>query len=173
VDEADPNKPRGTGKQLRVDGDDGATVESYLVFRVRGISGGVANATLRVYALMDSSQGPDLYAASSDWTEGGITWATRPSRTSDSIDEVGAVKAGTWIEFDVTAIVNGDGVYTFMLATKSKDGMNMSSRESAENPPFLAVTVADSNTISTDGNLPTPVVTWTPAVENAVAKPED
>jgi hypothetical protein len=173
VDEADPENPRGTGKQLRVDGDDGATVESYLVFRVRGISGVVTNATLRVFSLMDSSQGPEVYAASSDWTERDITWSNRPARTSDAIDGVGPVVAGTWIEFDVTAIVNGEGVYTFMLATDSTDGMNMSSRESDNNRPFLAISVGDSNTLSSDSNLPTPIATWTPVVESAVSRPDD
>jgi hypothetical protein len=122
---------------------------------------------------MDSSQGPKVFAASSDWTEGGINWQTRPPRTSDAVDDVGPVVAGTWIEFDVTAIVSGEGVYTFLLATDSTDGMNMSSRESVDNRPFLAITVGDSSTLSTDGSLTTPIATWTPAVENAVSRPDD
>ena len=173
VDESDPEATGGTRKQLRVDGDDGATVESYLVFRVRGVSGTVTNATLRIYSLMDSSQGPEVYAASADWTEGDITWANRPARTSDAVDVVGPVVAETWIEFDVTAIVDGEGVYSFLLATDSTDGMNMSSRESESNRPFLAISVEDSNALSADSGPPSPVATWTPVVENAVARPDD
>jgi len=168
VDEAEPNSNRGTGKQLRVDGDPGQAVETYLVFRIRGFSGVVTNATLRVYALLDTAKGPDIYAASSEWVEGQITWATKPSLTSSALDSVGVVTSGSWIEFDVTAVVNEEGVYTFMLSTGSTDGMNMYSRENPEFQPYLAVTVADSSAISTDSNLPPPLATWTPTAESAI-----
>jgi hypothetical protein len=164
VDEAEPNSNRGTGKQLRVDGDDSLGVETYLVFRVRGLSGAPTNATLRVYSLMDSMEGPAVYAADSNWTESDITWANRPARTSEPLDTVGAVVAESWIEFDVTALISGDGVYTFLLATESTDGLNFSSRESPDNPPFLAITVADSNTLA-NTTITTPIATWTPPAE--------
>ena len=162
VDESQPSLNRGTGKQLRVDGDDGAQVESYLVFRVRDVSGTVAKATLRVYSLMDTKHGPSIYAASSDWTEGSITWASRPARTSSALDTVTTVSAETWVEFDVTAVVTSEGVYTFMLATDSTDGMNMSSRESATNRPELVIYLDDG---SAQAGAPStaPIATWTPS----------
>jgi hypothetical protein len=162
VDEEEPISNRGTGKQLRVDGDDGLAVESYLVFRVRGLSGAPTSATLRVFSLMDSMEGPAVYAADSNWSEGEITWENRPPRTSEPLDTVGAVLADSWIEFDVTDLISGDGVYTFLLATESTDGLNFSSRESPDNQPFLAITVADSTTVS---NTTLTIATWTPAAE--------
>jgi hypothetical protein len=162
VDESQPSVNRGTGKQLRVDGDKGARVDSYFVFRVRGISGRVTKATLRVYSLMDTKHGPSVYAASSDWTEGGITWATQPARTSDAVDSASTVAADTWVELDVTAVVTSEGVYTFMLATDSTDGMNMSSRESGTNRPELVIYFDNG---STQAGVPStaPIATWTPS----------
>ena len=160
VDESQPALNRGTGKQLRVDGDDGAQVESYLVFRVRGVSGNVGRATLRVYSLMDTKHGPSVYAASSDWTEGSITWASRPARTSDALDTATTVSAETWVEFDVTAVVTSEGVYTFVLATDSTDGMNMSSRESATNRPELVIYL-DNGSAQAGAPSTAPIATWT------------
>jgi hypothetical protein len=159
VDESQPGLNRGTGKQLRVDGDKGARVESYFVFRVRGLTGPVAKATLRVYSLMDTKAGPSVYAASSEWTEGSINWANRPARTSDALDSVSAVSANTWVEFDVTAVVTTSGVYTFVLETDSTDGMNMNSREGATNRPELVIYVGSGSTQSGAA----PIATWTPS----------
>ena len=45
----------------------------------------------------------------------------------------------------MTAVVTSEGVYTFMLATDSTDGMNMSSRESATNRPELVIYIGDGS----------------------------
>ena len=50
-----------------------------------------------------------------------------------------AVEQGSWLEFDVTAAVTGDGTYSFALVADSEDEVTFSSREGAE-PPQLIVT---------------------------------
>ena len=58
-----------------------------------------------------------------------MTWDTRPARTGAAAADVGTVAPGTWVSFDVTALVTGNGTYAFDLATASADETVFSSRE--------------------------------------------
>ena len=66
------------------------------------------------------------------------------------------------VEFDVTAVVTSEGVYTFVLATDSTDGMNMSSRESATNRPELVIYL-DNGSAQAGAPSTAPIATWTPS----------
>jgi hypothetical protein len=46
----------------------------------------------------------------------------------------------SWVSFDVTPLVAGDGTDGFVLAQTTSDGVDMSSREAAANGPRLVVT---------------------------------
>ena len=113
-------------------------MESYLRFSPSGLTGRVTRATLRVYADTRSVDGPAVYRVQGAWDESNVTWSTRPSRDTDALDDVGAVGSDRWIEYDVTAVVTGDGTYDFALAQTGGDGVDMSQRE-AEHPPQLVV----------------------------------
>jgi hypothetical protein len=89
-----------------------------------------------------SADGPGVYPAGNGWTETGITWANKPARTGPRAADLGAVAKGTWVEYDVTGVVTGNGDWTFALAGPAADGTVFSSREGAD-PPQLVVT-ADS-----------------------------
>ena len=96
----------------------------------------MTSAKLRIYATSSSSNGPAVYTATdSAWSETAINWGNRPARSLVGRDDKGAVSANTWVEFDVTPFVAGNGTHTFVLATDSTDGLNMSSRE-ARTPLF-------------------------------------
>lgn len=57
------------------------------------------------------------------------------------IATLSAVKSNTWVEFDVTAAIQEDGLYSFGLLTTSSNSAIYSSREGA-NKPVLVITIA-------------------------------
>ena len=100
----------------------------------------VQSATLRVYATSSTVDGPDVYATTNNWTETGITWNTRPARTSAGMDDKGAIATGVWVEYNVTALITGDGTYSFVLVTTSIDAVSFSSHEGSQ-PPQLVLKI--------------------------------
>ena len=143
VKEGSPSSNYGGNAALRVDAGTDPDVESYLRFSVSGLSGGpVQRARLRLWTTSATTNGPAAYSTTNVWTEGGaggITWSTRPARTSPATDDKGSVPGGAWVEFDVTSLVTGEGTFSFVLAGTSTDGLDLSSKEGV-NAPELVVT---------------------------------
>ncbi|HYH47993.1 MAG TPA: DNRLRE domain-containing protein, partial [Acidimicrobiia bacterium] len=73
------------------------------------------------------------------WTESTVTWASRPPRAGPLLGDAGSVSAGKWLEYDVSAAVTGDGVWSFELAGDSGDGIDLSSRDASSNRPQLVL----------------------------------
>jgi acid phosphatase type 7 len=134
VQAVNPTSNYGTSPTLKVDGGTDPVIESYLKFTVSGASTAVTSATLKVFTSTSTADGPAVYGASNSWIETGVTYNTRPTRTSGASDDKGAVGASVWVSFDVTPLVTGNGTYTFDVATSSTDGMTFSSREGASVP---------------------------------------
>lgn len=124
-----------------MDGDVGATYETDLKFSVSGITGTIQSAILRVYSTSSTVDGPTVYATGTSWTETGITWATRPARTSSVLDDKAAIATGVWVEYNLTAQVTGNGTYSFVLVPTSTDAVSFSSREGTQ-PPQLILSIA-------------------------------
>jgi calcineurin-like phosphoesterase family protein len=144
VEENNPDTNTGTANDLEVTNANNRSIESYLRFTVTGTSGTIQNALLRVYSTTNSTRnGPAVYATGSTWTETGITWNNRPARTSGAADNKGSISKDTWVEYNVTALVTGNGTYSFVLAGDSNDNVVFSSREGS-NPPQLLLTFASS-----------------------------
>jgi hypothetical protein len=53
------------------------------------------------------------------------------------VDNKDAIAADSWIEYDVTSLVNGDGTYTFALVADGTDGVTFSSREGTAAPQLV------------------------------------
>jgi acid phosphatase type 7 len=141
VDEAFPNTNFGTSF-LRTNGGSQPDVESFLRFTVSGVSGPVRSARLRLWATNGTVDGPAAFAtAATSWTETAVTWANRPSRTGSGLDDKGAIAAGTYVEWDVTPLVSGNGTLTIGLAGTSTDGVDFSAKETTNTArrPQLAV----------------------------------
>jgi hypothetical protein len=101
----------------------------------------VLSAKLRLFASNGSTNGPAVYGTATDWSETVITWNTgRPARTSGNADDKAGITTGTWVEYDVTSLVPGDGPVSFNVAPTSSDGTDFHSREAATNLPQLVVT---------------------------------
>ncbi|MEP6894097.1 MAG: DNRLRE domain-containing protein [Chloroflexota bacterium] len=148
VQQVHSNSNYGNSSDLDVVGSS-HPIESYLKFSVSGASGVIQNALLRVYSTSQSTtNGPAVYGTSNTWTESGITWKTRPALTSGAIDNKGAIGTNTWVEYDVTSLVTGNGTYSFALVADSSDGIRFSSRQGST-PPQLVLTVAPNTPTST------------------------
>jgi acid phosphatase type 7 len=155
VNEEDPDKNAGTSTFLQVDGANEPGVESFIRFTVTGISGSIQNAILRVYDTTNASEnGPAVYATDNSWTEAEITWNNRPSRTSEELDNQDNISTDTWVDYDVTAAVTGDGTFSFVLAADSGDAATFSSRQGSQ-PPELVITLGDRPAPTVDSATPT------------------
>jgi len=95
-----------------------------------------------------TKNGPAVYSTGTSWTETEITWNTRPARTSNAVDNKDNISAGTWVEYDVTSLVTGNGTFSFVLAADSNDAVHFSSRQGSQ-PPELVITPSDSVTSTT------------------------
>jgi PKD repeat protein len=120
--------------------DGGSIHDSYLQFEVAGLGGAVVSAVLRLYVTDAGTDGGTLYEVDDGWTETGITWNNAPPIGGAPLGSVGAVSVG-WVELDVSAVVTGDGTYSFALTGGGRNSVYYSSREGA-NPPELVLTTS-------------------------------
>jgi parallel beta-helix repeat protein len=132
---AQPSANFGTLAVLRADAS--PIMRAFLRFNVAG-STGAQRILLRVYAETGNGLGLDVRTITDNgWTESGITYDNQPALGA-VVASSGPVTAGSWIEFDVTKAVAGDGPVAFALTTESSTAIRLSSRESA-NPPQLVI----------------------------------
>jgi hypothetical protein len=134
---SNPTTNYGTLGRLDVDS---PGEESYLRFTVSGVSGTVQNATLRFFVTNGSSNGPSIYGTDNTWTETGITWNNRPAATTGAIANLGAATVNTWVEYNVTAYITGNGTFDLVLLPDSTAGVTFTSREGTS-PPQLVLTL--------------------------------
>jgi hypothetical protein len=137
VSQARPNRNFGINPVLRTDAS--PTLERiYLRFDVRPLSGVVTRATLRLYANGHDRVGFTVRSATSDWTEEGITYANAPS-PGPLAGSSGPAAAGSWTSVDVTAMVAGEGMSSFVLTARSASAGRYASRERGMVAPQLVV----------------------------------
>ena len=123
VAQAAPAANRGTATTLEVDKD--PLLESFVAFHVDFPGGVVTRARLRLYVVNASANGSKVYRSATGWSETAVTWDTRPMR-HELVADMGAVTAGRYIEYDVTAAVTGAGPVSFGLVADSSDGTDFS-----------------------------------------------
>jgi acid phosphatase type 7 len=157
VVEANPAANYGTATSLQVDGASDPDQESYLRFTVSDVPGPVQSTKLRVYDTTNGSKnGPAVYATGTEWSEAGLTWNNRPARASDVLDNKGAFGTSSWVEYNVTSLVSGNGTYSFVLVADSSDGVKFSSREGGAPPQLVLTLVPGSAASPTPTNPPDP-----------------
>lgn len=135
VDSATPDGNFGTTSTVRVDAS--PIKRTYLRFSVQGVPGAVTSATLRLFATSSSSVGHDV-ASTSDltWGERTITYSNAPGFGA-SVGSSGPFSSGNWIEVDVTSIVAGEGLVSFVVTTPSNTAISYGSREGANDPQLV------------------------------------
>jgi calcineurin-like phosphoesterase family protein len=148
VKQSSPSTNYGNATTLQVDDTSDPDLESFVRFTVAGVSGPVQNARVRLYATTNGTKnGPAIYATNPSWNEKDITWNKRPARTSDAVDNKGVINPNSWVEYDVTSLVTGNGTFSFVLAGDSNDAVAFSSRQGAQ-PPQLVVTTTGGRTLT-------------------------
>lgn len=103
----------------------------YLKFDIRGLTGEVASARLRLFVENGSTGSGGALATTSrtGWSESTLTWETRPAVDGPALTTLPAATRGSWVEADVTSAITGNGVVSFAISPTSHDGTEYSSRE--------------------------------------------
>lgn len=140
VEGASPTGNFGGSSVLKVDSS--PEYASFLRFELSGLSGTVQSAKLRLYATDATSNGPAVYTTGSSWQEGTLTFQNKPA-TQSHLSSSGAVAANAWVEWDVTAAVQGNGVVNLAVMPTGTDGTVFYSRDTsnASLRPQLVVTL--------------------------------
>ncbi|MDY7228003.1 DUF7594 domain-containing protein [Hyalangium rubrum] len=140
VEAGAPSQNFGGSSVLKVDGS--PEYASYLRFELSGLSGTISHAKLRLYATDATANGPAVYTTGSGWQEGSLTFDSKPAPQS-LLSNAGAVAANAWVEWDVTAAVQGNGTVSFAVRPTGGDGTVFHSREAstASLRPQLVVTL--------------------------------
>jgi PKD repeat protein len=135
------SKTGGTDATLRVRLDATGSYHTYVRFNVTGLAGTVTSAKLRLWCTDASPNGGTAYKTSGAWDEATTSWSNAPAATSGALGSSGAVAVGAWAEFDVTAVVTGNGQVDLLVSDGDSNSAYYSSREGTT-PPQLVVTTA-------------------------------
>lgn len=134
------------GTELFVENSEEACI-SYLKFEVPDLKGEVSRAILRLTQGADISSGVMILklfqVASNEWTESSLSEENAPTKIAECASFTGNIGNGATVEFDVTSLVTGAGVYSLILeAAPSTKDVSFSSRESETETvrPMLVVT---------------------------------
>ncbi|HWC69299.1 MAG TPA: DNRLRE domain-containing protein [Acidimicrobiales bacterium] len=140
VSSSSPNNNYGTTTDLRIR-NSGATnnYNSYLRFDLSGLGSSISSATLRLWVTSGTSSGGSAYVVGNGWTETGITWANAPAITGAGLDPKGTVATGTWVEWDVTSAVTGNGMLNLAIRNSGGSGTYSSREGPNANDPQLVV----------------------------------
>lgn len=127
--------------------------ETFLMFRVRGLSGRtIVGAHLRMNDGDASSSGGRVFPISSNaWNEQ-TTWSTRPTIDGPEVASFASVQPDTWYEADLSSFsfIPTRGVVSLALDSTSTDAVAWNNREGAV-PPELIVDVAPVAGLTLDG----------------------
>lgn len=145
VEGASPDQNFGSSSVLKVD--DSPQYASFLRFEVSGLSGTVTSAKLRLYATDATVNGPAVYTTSSSWQESTVTFNNKPANQT-VLSTSAQVAANSWVEWDVTAAVTGNGTVNLAVSPTGTDGTVFYSRNNSDTSirPQLVVTVNTSTT---------------------------
>ncbi|MHA7629196.1 CBM96 family carbohydrate-binding protein [Corallococcus sp. M7] len=119
--------------------------QPYLRFVLSGVEGVITSAKLRVYVVDGSKDGPAVYGVRPDWSVSSLTWNKAPTVLTQKLADVGAVSAGTWVEYDVSSWVKANyHDYAFTLVSTTSDGTGIEANDApGSNNPRLILTIQD------------------------------
>ena len=109
--------------------------ESYLRFAVP--AGATGQATLRMWVLDPTKDGPLIRRYDGVLDEMAITWNSRVTALSGTAVDSGPLTAGSWAEWDVSGLLSGPGDVTLGLVADTEDGVDFGSRESDHSPQLV------------------------------------
>jgi hypothetical protein len=139
VSEANPTANYGGITGLSVKGGTSSDFETVIRFKLSGVGDRVYRARLYLYAYDPSVDGPSIYETSPSWSESGVTWNTRPAPIGGSLGNYGPIADNSWIAYDVTAAIDGNGYVAFVIRGSSSDAVSWYSRQAGSRQPRLVV----------------------------------
>ncbi len=155
VKSTSPTSNYGSLNTLRMRSTDPA-YNSFLKFNVTGIGSTVQSAVLRLYVTDASNSGGSIYVVSNDylntttpWVESGIKYNNAPAIGGTVLDTKGTVGTNTWVEFNVTAAVTGNGIISFGLVNGTTDSVLFNSKEATTNKPELVIAIGSGTLVPT------------------------
>ncbi|MBE2222015.1 MAG: DNRLRE domain-containing protein [Anaerolineae bacterium] len=133
---------------------------AYSIFRfnLQNLNDSISQATLRLYALDNNSTGFDIYQVlNNNWVESEIS-GFNYSANAILLQTIGGVSSGSWVEIDVTSLINDADVYSLGLASSSSSWLTFSSREGANSPELvIEMTPAQTTTLTSTSRSPTAI----------------
>jgi hypothetical protein len=153
VRSSNPNNNYGGGSDVRIrKANSGELTNSYFKFNVTGLSGPVSSAKIRLNVLDASDQGGAMYSVSNNlsgtttpWTEGSIIFNNAPSISGSPLSALGQVTVGQTVEFNVTAAISGNGVFSFGMLSTSNDAAYYGSKEGGNGAQLVVESVSASS----------------------------
>ena len=128
-----PSKNFGTATILRVRS---GQSRSYLKFTVTGLTSAPTSAKLRIWVAAGGNAG-SVYKVSNTWTETGITWSNAPGISGSPLATISSGPTGTWLKFDITSAITGNGTFSFAISGGSSDAIDYASREATKEPVLI------------------------------------
>lgn len=122
----------GRARTLRVSSR--PVMRTYLRFQVRGVTGTVVRATLRIHS-KTSGRGFQVRATGGRWAERKLTFRNAP-RGGQVLGSVGRLRR-TWMSVDVRRAVTGNGTVNLVLTGR---GATLTSREGGRRPQLIVET---------------------------------
>ncbi len=162
-----PSSNYGSASVLSVRGS--LPEETLMKFTISGVSGDpVADVKLRLYVADSSPKGGAFHAVhDTSWSEGSVTWSTAPP-AGVLVDSLGPVKAGRWVEVNLTSLVTGDGEYALRVQSASKDRVDYQSSEASSHRPEVVVTLSGGTASPSASVAPSVAPTPTPSAAPSV-----
>jgi unsaturated chondroitin disaccharide hydrolase len=132
-----PNENAGAAVTVRTYKSGTTETYSFFKFTVSGITGPVTSVKLRLFVTDGSPVAGRIYGVTdTSWSEGTITWTTRPV-VGSPLGSGSSAPVSTWVEFDLGGSITGAGTYSFVLKDGSSDAAWYSSEEGANSPKLL------------------------------------
>ena len=139
-------KNYGSVAELRAR-DSSSDYRFFAKFDVARLTAPVQRATLRLFVNDGSPVGGALFGVSNDllgtstpWRETSLTWNNAPLLAGAVVASLAAVSAGTWVEFDVTPLVTGNGSVSFGVSSSSSNSVYYHSKQGANRPELVVDT---------------------------------
>jgi hypothetical protein len=149
VKSTSPNSTYGSSTTLRAKSDSDI-YDVYLKFTVSGVTSPLQSAVLQLYCSDASDDAGRLYAVANEyrgtttpWVESGLNYNNAPAFSGTPLNSPVPAAAGAWVQFDATAVVSGNGTWSFAIHNPSGNSVYYSSKE-GDHPPVLVLTTGST-----------------------------
>lgn len=151
------------GQGLSLLADEKPRHESFLRFSVP--AGSVGRAVLRLRVLNPTRNGPKVKRYNGTLDEQALTWKTRVTPYLGTSVNTGALKAGSWAEWNVSGLLPAGATdVTLVVVPDSSDGTDFASRESDHSPQLVITPIVPPTTSSTTSSSTSTTTTTTTTI---------